>query len=34
MNVKPRTLHIAALALRIVSTRTLTAHESDFNARF
>ena len=32
MNVKPRTLHVAALALRIVPTRTLTAHESDFNA--
>ena len=26
MNVKPRTLHVAALALRIVPTRTLTAH--------
>jgi hypothetical protein len=35
MNVKPRTLHVAALSLRIVPTRTLTAHETpDFNARF
>jgi hypothetical protein len=28
MNVKPGTLHVAALALRIVPTRTLTAHET------
>jgi hypothetical protein len=26
MNVKTRTLHVAARALRIVPTRTLTAH--------
>jgi hypothetical protein len=32
MNVKPRTLHIPALALRIVPTRTLTAHgDADFD---
>jgi hypothetical protein len=30
MNVKSRTLHVAALALRIVPTRTLTAHEDRF----
>ena len=34
MNVKPRTLHVAALALRIVPTRTLTAHETPVLTRF
>ena len=34
MNVKPRTLHVAALALRIVPTRTLTAHETPILTRF
>ena len=29
MNVKTRTLHVAARALRIVPTRTLTAHDGD-----
>jgi len=29
MNVKARTLHVAARALRIVPTRTLTAHNGD-----
>jgi hypothetical protein len=28
MNVKTRTLHVAARALRIVPTRTLTTHET------
>jgi len=29
MNVKARTLHVAARALRIVPTRTLTAHDGE-----